>query len=44
MKSAGNVTVEAAAPGNLTLKGGTGVKIDGGTGMVELSGSMVKLN
>ena len=44
VKSAGNVTVEAAAPGNLTLKGGTGVKIDGGTGMVELSGSMVKLN
>ncbi len=42
--SAGNVTVEAAAPGNLTLKGGTGVKIDGGSGMVELSGSMVKLN
>jgi len=42
--SAGNVTIEAAAPGNLTLKGGTGVKIDGGTGMVELSGSMVKLN
>jgi len=42
--SAGNVTIEAAAPGNLTLKGGTGGKIDGGTGMVELSGSMVKLN
>ncbi len=42
--SAGNVTIEAAAPGNLTLKGGTGVKIDGGAGMVELSGSMVKLN
>jgi phage protein D len=42
--SAGNVTVEAAAPGNLTLKGGAGVKIDGGAGMVELSGSMVKLN
>ncbi len=44
LKSAGNVTVEAAAPGNLTLKGGTGVKIDAGAGMVEMSGSMVKLN
>lgn len=44
VKGAGNVTVEAAAPGSLTLKGGAGVKIDGGAGMVELSGSMVKLN
>jgi phage protein D len=44
LKSAGNVSVEAAAPGNLTLKGGTGVKIDAGAGMVELSGSQVKLN
>jgi phage protein D len=61
VKSAGNVTVEAAAPGKLTLKGGTGilldggtanveikgtagVKVDGGAGLVELSGSMVKLN
>ena len=44
LKSAGNVTVEAAAPGSLTLKGGTGVKIDAGAGMVELSGSQIKLN
>jgi hypothetical protein len=44
MKSAGDVTVEAATPGALTLKGGTGVKIDGGAGMVELSGIQVKLN
>lgn len=61
VKSAGNVTIEASAPGKLTLKGGTGVVIDGGTanvevkgtagvkldgggGLVELSGSMVKLN
>lgn len=44
IKGAGNVTVEAAAPGNLTLKGGTGVTIDAGAGMVELKGSMVKLN
>ena len=61
VKSAGNVTIEAAAPGKLTLKGGTGilldggtanveikgtagVKVDGGAGLVELSGSMVKLN
>jgi len=44
LKSAGSVTVEASAPGSLTLKGGTGVKIDGGTGAVELSGLSVKLN
>ena len=44
LKSAGNVTVEASAPGNLTLRGGKGVKIDAGAGMVELSGSQVKLN
>jgi phage protein D len=44
IKSAGNITVDAAAPGTLTLSGGAGVKIDGGAGMVELSGSTVKLN
>ena len=44
LKSAGDVNVEAAAPGTLTLKGGAGVKIDAGAGMVELSGSQVKLN
>ena len=61
VNSAGNVTIEAKAPGKLTLKGGTGivldggtanveikgtagVKVDGGAGLVELSGSMVKLN
>ncbi len=38
-RAPGNVTVEAAAPGSLTLKGGAGVKIDGGSGIVELSGS-----
>ncbi|MEP7111667.1 MAG: phage baseplate assembly protein V [Ilumatobacteraceae bacterium] len=61
VKSAGDITIEAAAPGKLTLKGGmgivldggtanveikgtAGVKVDGGAGLVELSGSMVKLN
>jgi phage protein D len=44
VKAAGDVTIEAAAPGKLTLKGGTGVSLDGGAGMVELKGSMVKLN
>lgn len=44
IKGAGNVSVEAAAPGNLSLKGGTGVTIDAGAGLVELKGSMVKLN
>jgi hypothetical protein len=44
IKGAGNVSVEAAAPGTLSLKGGTGVTIDAGAGMVELKGSMLKLN
>jgi hypothetical protein len=44
VKAAGDVTIEAAAPGKLTLKGGTGVSVDAGAGMVELKGSMVKLN
>ena len=44
IKAAGNISIEASAPGQLSLKGGTGVSIDGGAGMVELKGSMVKLN
>jgi hypothetical protein len=44
VKAAGDVSIEAAAPGKLTLKGGTGVSLDAGAGMVELKGSMVKLN
>jgi phage protein D len=61
INSAGDVTIEAKSPGKLTLKGGmgivldggtanveikgtAGVKVDGGAGLVELSGSMVKLN
>jgi hypothetical protein len=44
VKAAGDVSIEAAAPGKLTLKGGTGVSVDAGAGMVELKGSMVKLN
>jgi hypothetical protein len=43
LKSAGDMSVEASAPGKLSLKG-AGVKIDAGAGMVELSGSQVKLN
>jgi hypothetical protein len=43
VKSAGNVSIEAAAPGQLSLKGGAGVSIDGGPGMVEVKGSMIKL-
>ncbi len=44
VKAAGDVSIEAAAPGKLSLKGGTGVSVDAGAGMVELKGSMVKLN
>ena len=45
MKSAGDVTIEASAPGKLTLKGGMGVSIDGGTANVEIKGTAgVKLD
>ena len=43
VKAAGDVNIEAAAPGQLTLKGGGGVSIDAGQGMVQVSGSMIKL-
>jgi uncharacterized protein involved in type VI secretion and phage assembly len=43
VKAAGNVSIEAAAPGQLSLKGGAGVSIDAGQGMVEVTGSMIKL-
>ena len=39
VKSAGNVTIEASAPGKLTLKGGTGIVLDGGTANVEIKGT-----
>ncbi|MEO7370938.1 MAG: phage baseplate assembly protein V, partial [Ilumatobacteraceae bacterium] len=39
VKSAGDVTIEASAPGKLTLKGGMGVVIDGGTANVEIKGT-----
>jgi phage protein D len=39
VKSAGNVTIEASAPGKLTLKGGMGVVLDGGTANVEIKGT-----
>ncbi|MGZ4806325.1 MAG: phage baseplate assembly protein V, partial [Ilumatobacteraceae bacterium] len=45
VKSAGDVTIEASAPGKLTLKGGMGVSIDGGTANVEVKGTAgVKLD
>ena len=41
----GDVTIEASAPGKLTLKGGMGVSIDGGTANVEIKGTAgVKLD
>jgi hypothetical protein len=39
VNSAGNITVEAANPGQLTLKGAMGVTIDGGTGQVSVKGT-----
>lgn len=45
VKSAGNVTVEASAPGTLTLKGGMGIELDGGGGQVEIkAGTGVKVD
>ena len=45
VKSAGDVTIEASAPGKLTLKGGMGVSIDGGSANVEVKGTAgVKLD
>jgi hypothetical protein len=45
VKSAGDVSIEASAPGKLTLKGGTGVSIDGGAANVEIKGTAgVKLD
>ncbi|MGZ4674206.1 MAG: phage baseplate assembly protein V [Ilumatobacteraceae bacterium] len=45
VKSAGDVTIEASAPGKLTLKGGMGVSIDVGTANVEVKGTAgVKLD
>ncbi len=43
VKAAGDVSIEAAAPGQLSLKGGAGVSIDAGPGLVEVKGSMIKL-
>lgn len=39
VKSAGDVTIEASAPGKLTLKGGTGIVLDGGVANVEIKGT-----
>jgi hypothetical protein len=39
VKSAGDITIEAAAPGKLTLKGGTGIVLDGGVANVEIKGT-----
>lgn len=44
VKSAGDITLEATAPGAVTVKGGAGVTIDGRPGIVEIKGSMIKLN
>jgi len=42
LKSGANVTIEAQ--GNVKVSGSSGVKVDGGGGMVEMSGSLIKLN
>ncbi len=45
VNSAGDITIEAAAPGKLTLKGGMGIVLDGGLGNVEVKGTTgVKLD
>jgi phage protein D len=44
IKADGNISIEAKAPGKLSLKGGMGVTIDGGPGGVTVSGMPIKLN
>jgi len=44
VKSAGDLTLEAAKPGKVTINGGAGVSIDGGMGEVAIKGSMIRLN
>jgi phage protein D len=39
INSAGDITIEAKAPGKLTLKGGTGIVLDGGAANVEIKGT-----
>jgi phage protein D len=43
VKADGNISIEAAATGQLTLKGGMGVTIDGGVGPIAVKGSMISL-
>jgi uncharacterized protein involved in type VI secretion and phage assembly len=42
LKSGANVTIQAQ--GNVNVSGSAGVKVDGGGGVVEMSGSLIKLN
>jgi len=42
LKSGANVTIQAQ--GNVNVSGSSGVKVDGGGGVVEMSGSLIKLN
>ena len=44
VKADGNISLEATAPGKVSIKGGAGVSIDGGPGTVEIKGSIIKLN
>ncbi|MGA7989206.1 MAG: VgrG-related protein [Candidatus Dormiibacterota bacterium] len=42
IKSGADVTIQAQ--GNVNVSGSSGVKVDGGGGIVEMSGSLIKLN
>jgi uncharacterized protein involved in type VI secretion and phage assembly len=42
LNSGANVTIQAQ--GNVSVSGPSGVKVDGGGGVVEMSGSLIKLN
>ena len=44
VKADGNISLEAAAAGKVSIKGGAGVAIDGSPGTVEIKGSIIKLN
>ncbi|MEO5841409.1 MAG: phage baseplate assembly protein V [Acidimicrobiales bacterium] len=44
VKATGNISLEASPQGKVSIKGGAGVSIDGSPGMVEIKGSVIKLN
>jgi uncharacterized protein involved in type VI secretion and phage assembly len=44
VKADGNISLEASPAGSVSIKGGAGISIDASPGMVEIKGSVIKLN